>query len=260
MTALVLIVIPQYILATVIATLVVYWGARLFTKSNWPYRLVLIAAFAWPVGDVLLSKAVLGAYCWDKSGIKINRIVENVEGFFVTETGCSGSCQEALIKNKIYRFIEAEVAELEDYRNPLGRFETSTERYEDALVPGPGLYRFTREEPGHPKCKIYDTWLSKKKGLKDREEYKNNCVATWNIRERKSKYSIGSFYDEDSTIIGEIFHHGYRYIDLKTQEILAEKASFGLRSKLFWSTAFNPLYCGPGIGGIEDHEVLKPVL
>ena len=181
MTALVLIVIPQYIFATVIATLVVYWGARFFTKSKWPYRLVLIAAFAWPVGDVLLSKAVLGAYCWDKSGIKINRTVENVEGFFVTETGCSGSCQEALIKNKLYRFIEAEVAELKDYRNPMARFETSAERYENALVPGPGLYRFTREEPGHPNCRIYDEWISKKKGLNYREEYKSNCIATWSV-------------------------------------------------------------------------------
>lgn len=262
MTALVIIWGPLYIVSTIIVTLVAYWLARKFVGRAWPSWIVLGLAIAWPIGDVALTKQTLNAQCGDRSGAHIYRTVENVAGFFITGTGCDGSCQESLIDSNyaFYRFIEARVGELEPRRNALSgyRFETSAERYKSAMVPGPGLYRFTREEPGHPNCKNYDEWLANKKGLQGDDDYINNCIATWKIDEISSQYGKERFEYVAETVVGDVRKGGYLFRDLRTDEILAESTSFVLSSNLFWSFFMNPHVCRAGENNLVVYDVLKP--
>lgn len=245
MTAVVLIWGPLYLLATIIVTLVVFWLSRKFTGRWWPSLIVPGLAIAWPVGDIALTKRVLQEHCADRSGVHIYRTVEDVVGYFSTENGCGGSCQEALIHNKygFYRFVEARVGRVTRYDFPLS----------------PGLYRFTVEKPGHPQCKVYDEWLSKLKGLQRNKDYQNNCIATWEIDEISSRYRKEYFENITKTFIGDIRKSGYLFRDSKTNEILADSIGFVLNSSLFWSYFMNPHVCRIGGGGLMAYDVLKPL-
>ena len=245
MTVLVLYYVPLYALATVIATLAVYWGARFFTDSKWPHRVVLLAAMAWPFGDFALTRLTLYSHCIGEGGTRIYRTVENVEGYASTENGCGGFCMASLIRgdHAHFRFVEARVESATSYGMPLS----------------PGLYRFTVEKPGHPQCKIYDRWLSGMKGLQNNEDFTNNCISVKKIENITARYNHAIKESIINTKFGDISVSSYSIIDSENKQTLAEDISFYMRSKLFWSFAFNPHVCDGGGGNFNVYDVLKPV-
>ena len=260
MTALVLIWGPLYALATIIATFAVYWGARYFTNSKWPYRVVLGMAVAWPVGDVVLTQIALSQYCDVGEDSHAYKTVENVEGFYDFDgLGCGGMCQDALMSRSepTYHYVEARAGEFKT-RRVLGYMKTATDQYEQAFVPGPGLYRFALETSGHPNCKIYEAWFTKQKGLHADPFYRGKCIATQPIEKVTVKYELFSDYNEKKVFIGLIreYRSGVKLVN--SGNIIYEINKKSLVPVLFWSKHMSPFNCPSKGPSLTYRDFLKP--
>lgn len=84
------------------------WGATKLVKSAQPYwrkALIALAAILIPTADAVYGRIKLKQMCEAEAGLKINRVVEHVDGFR-DET----SSRDYWVKEHGYRFIEDRVA------------------------------------------------------------------------------------------------------------------------------------------------------
>ncbi len=116
--------------------------------------------------------------CRTKAGMNVYETAENVEGLYVgMNVWGPGPFAWGLVKEG-FRFIEVRVA------RPVG---TVGKLYPE----GPGYYRHTLEDLGHPKCEPFEKAfgpVAKQGGVDVHDVYGGKCMATWRIERPEAKY------------------------------------------------------------------------
>ena len=151
--------------------------------------------------------------CRDEAGVHVYEKVEGVSGVLdeVSETSCR-YCHLALLTFG-YKFVEYRVTK-----------SVLSGNYPALYVNGRGLYRFTLESQNHSNCKLsYEFYAPRiKRGFGLPEDFKGKCIATWKIKNIKSKYKITESESYENFPDGVIGIDSLNVVRISDSKILGE--------------------------------------
>lgn len=205
---------------------------------------VMLLGAAWPAYELVEPYWVLAPLCERDYGSHVYETVEGVEGFLLEgREDCGGACMSYL-PSGLYTFLEVR----------------ATHARLGGMTPGPGLYRFTAEEYGHPQCEVFYRYEAEFLHEDYVEENMNGkCIATWPIETVQSEYAF-EWIDRRVRTRGETARHvGRRIKHIESGELLFARNTYNYDPSSFWTEVFGGYGCGGGRMSEPVYAILKPL-
>lgn len=216
------------------SVLLVRWLRRRGIKVKWYLYLVLfLFIMSW---EHIYSILALQYYCMKDGGLHINRVVQNVDGYF-DEGNTRGGIGYIIGDLSKYRFIECNI----------------TTPKKDFYPHETGLYRFYLAEKDNPLCKLfYESY----EGTTKYSEIRNaaHCVATEKISALKSRYSFHSY--DYQKVVPLIEKRVAIVKDMQTGEEMARATAY----MRYGGWLFYLLGAGPRAHSPKDTTILYKIL